>query len=403
MVSDRPVPAPRPDAPAEPVGRPRGLGDLALTVLAVIASLWALQWAKPVLIPVLMGVLLSYAVAPAANLLKRWKVPRMAGAAVVLTVLLSLLGWGTWALSDQADELLETLPPMTAKLRQLLHGKASADSTLRKVERAVAELEAAATSGPSPAATGAPAAASQAPAGRAGSPPQAAGGRTPTPAPAAAPRFDLRGYLLSGSVGVLVLLGQLTAMVFIALFLVAAGTGFRRKMVRIAGPRLSRKKVTVETLNEINDRIQRYLLLQAAMSVLVGVATWLAFAAIGLEQAAVWGVVAAVTNLVPYLGAVFVGLSASAVAFAQFGSLEMAALVCAVSFGIRTINGNLLSPWLLGRAGRIDPVVVFVTLLLFGWLWGAWGLVLGVPILMVIKTTCERVEELHAVSELLSH
>ena len=192
-------------------------------------------------------------------------------------------------------------------------------------------------------------------------------------------------------------------MVFIALFLVAAGTGFRRKMVRIAGPRLSRKKVTVETLNEINDRIQRYLLLQAAMSVLVGAATWLAFAAIGLKQAAVWGVVAAVTNLVPYLGAVFVGLSASAVAFAQFGSLETAALVCVVSFGIRTINGNLLSPWLLGRAGQIDPVVVFVTVLLFGWLWGAWGLVLGVPILMVIKTTCERVEELQAVSELLSH
>ena len=350
-----------------------------------------------------MGVLLSDAVAPAANQLERWKVPRMAGAAVVLAVLLSLLGWGTWALSDQADELLETLPPMTAKMRQL-HGKASAESTSRKVERAVAELEAAATSGPSPGASGAPAAASQAPAGRAGAQPQVAGGRTPAPPrPAAAPLFDLRAYLLSGSVGVLVFLGQLTAMVFIALFLVAAGTGFRRKMVRIAGPRLSRKKVTVETLNEINDRIQRYLLLQAAMSVLVGAATWLAFAAIGLKQAAVWGVVAAVTNLVPYLGAVFVGLSASAVAFAQFGSLEMAALVCVVSFGIRTINGNLLSPWLLGRAGQIDPVVVFVTVLLFGWLWGAWGLVLGVPILMVIKTTCERVEELQAVSELLSH
>ena len=226
------------------------------------------------------------------------------------------------------------------------------------------------------------------------------------PAAAAIPRvdqhkIDIRGYVLSGTIGAFAFLGQLAVVFFIALFLLASGNSFRRKMVKLAGPRLSQKKVTIETLDEITGQIQRYLLVQIGVSVLVGIATWLAFYAIGLEQSAVWGVVAAATNLIPYLGAILVGAGSAIVGLVQFGTIEMALLVGGSSFAIHTVIGNLLTPWWMGRASRMSPVAVFLAVLVFGWLWGVSGLLLGVPILMVVKSICDRVEDLKPVGELL--
>jgi predicted PurR-regulated permease PerM len=133
----------------------------------------------------------------------------------------------------------------------------------------------------------------------------------------------------------------------------------------------------------------------------VGVATGLGFYWLGLEHAAVWGIFAAVTNLIPYLGAILVGLASMLVAFMQFGSIDMALAIGATSFGVHTVVGNVLTPWWTGRASRMSPLVVFVGVLAFGWLWGIWGLLLGVPILMVVKSVCDRVEELKPIGEML--
>src|ERR1035438_514279 len=172
-------------------------------------------------------------------------------------------------------------------------------------------------------------------------------------------------------------------------------------MVKLAGPHLSQKRITLQALDEITEQIQRYLLVQLAVSVLVGILTWLTFWAIGVEQSAVWGVIAGITNLIPYVGAVLVGGASALVAFIQFGAVDMGLLVGASSFAIHTLVGNLLTPWWMGRASRMSPFAVFVSVLVFGCLWGVWGLLLGVPILMVVKTICDRVDELNAVGELL--
>ena len=185
------------------------------------------------------------------------------------------------------------------------------------------------------------------------------------------------------------------------LFLLASGDTFRRKMVKLAGPRLSQKKITIQALDEVSAQIQRYLVVQLATSVIVGVATGLAFFALGLANAGAWGVVAGVTNLVPYVGAVLVGGGSAIVGFIQFDSLDKALLIGASSFGIHALIGNLLTPWLTGRASRMSPFAVFVGVLAFGWLWGAVGLILGTPILMVAKAVCDRVDELKPVGEFL--
>jgi predicted PurR-regulated permease PerM len=214
-------------------------------------------------------------------------------------------------------------------------------------------------------------------------------------------RFDLRHYLWSGTIGLIALIGQATVVVFLTYFLMLSGDTFRRKLIKLAGDSLSSKKITLQALNEITGQIQRYLQVQLLTSALVGLLTWLALMAIGLDNAAVWGVAAAVLNMVPYVGSLVTAAGSALVGFMQFGSLNMAIAVGGASLVIHTLVGNLLTPWLTSRASRMNPVAVFVGLLAWGWLWGVWGLLLGIPILMIVKAICDRVEDLKPVGEFL--
>jgi len=121
----------------------------------------------------------------------------------------------------------------------------------------------------------------------------------------------------------------------------------------------------------------------------------------GLENAAIWGIAAGLFNSIPYLGPVVVTGATALIAFMQFGTINMALLVGGATLVITSLEGFLLTPWLTGRASRMSAVVVFVGVLFWGWLWGVWGLLLGMPILMMIKAVCDRVEDLKPFGELL--
>jgi len=378
----------------------------------VLASIYALHWAKAILVPILLGVMFSYALTPLVDHLQRWHVPRAVGAGVVLSTIVLLIGWGGWRLSDDATALIETLPQVAQKLRHAVEsepGKPTA-SPIEKVQQAANELEQAAQQAASEAA--AASAGTSTPGRRRAETTTTTTTTTSLPtAPSTPPgvtrvvveraAFNVRDYLWSGTLGVFSFLGQTLVVLFVTLFLLASGTTFRRKMVKLAGPRLSQKKITVQALDEVSVQIQRYLLVQLATSVVVGVATGLAFYALGLNNAATWGVAAGITNLVPYVGAVIVGFGSAVVGFIQFDSIDRALLIGASSFAIHAIVGNLLTPWWTGRASRMSPFAVFVGVLAFGWLWGAVGLILGTPILMVVKAVCDRVDELKPVGEFL--
>lgn len=390
---------------------------LSMVVIALVAAAFALQWAKAIVAPILMGVTVSYALTPAVNQLRRWRIPHAAGAGLMLTLIAGLIGWGAWTLSDQAQALIDTLPQMTQKIRSLTQAERGQVSSIQKVEQAAADLQAAAygaasaltVSGASAASDAAVTADAAGPAPRPRARSVAPARPAPGPdarvdAPAATPaKYDvnIRDYLLSGTLGAFALLAQIAVVFGVALFLLASGDNFRRKLVKLAGPRLSQKKLKLQTLDEISVQIQRYLVVQLGTSAIVGVGTWLSFYALGMPQSAVWGVVAGVTNLVPYFGATLVGAGATAVALLHFGTLKMALLVGGASFVVHAIVANILAPWWMGRASGMSPFVVFVVVLLFGWLWGIWGLLLGVPILMAVKAVCDRVEELKGVSEFL--
>jgi predicted PurR-regulated permease PerM len=215
------------------------------------------------------------------------------------------------------------------------------------------------------------------------------------------PHFNVRDYLWSGTVGLLGFAGQLMLVAFLTYFALGSGNTFRRKLVKISGASLQKKKITVHVLDDIRTNIERYLLVQIFTSTVVGLATGLAFWAMGVDNAAVWGVFAAVTNLIPYSGSVVMMGASSLLAFMQFNSIQMALLVGGASLLIHTLVGNLLQPWLTQRTSRMSPVVALVALIFWGWMWGIWGLLLGVPIMMVVKSVCDKVEDLQAIGELL--
>ena len=358
---------------------PTEVRSVALVVLTVLAVLATLKWASAFLIPVMIGVMFSYALSPIVDQLERFRIPRAISAAVLILGILGGTGASVWVFADDANQLVASLPEAAKKLRDSMRRTNRSDTTLGTVQKAAEHLEQAAQD----ASTAAPAA------------------RGVQRVVVEKPAFNIRDHLWSGTVGLASLIGQIVVVTFLTYFLLMAGDTFRRKLVKIAGPTLTHKKVTVQALDEITGQIQRYLLVQLAASVAVGVTTGLAFWALGLKHAAVWGFAAGVLNLIPYIGSVVVTGAAGTVAFLQFGEIDMALAVAGVSLFINTIEGNLMVPWLTSKASRMNPVAVFVGVLAWGWLWGVWGLLLGIPIMMVIKAVCDRVDDLKPDGELL--
>ncbi len=361
-------------------GLPVDVRSMTLVVLTVLAVLAMLRWASGFFIPLMLGLVFSYALSPVVDAFQRWKVPRALSAAVLILGILGAVGGSIYALADDASVMIETLPAAARKLGDgMRKNPRTADTPLETVQKAATELERAA---------------------------EEAGNRTPPPRNVARvvvekPRFDLQAFLWSSTLGLLNLVAQVVLVTFLTYFMLVSGDTFRRKLVKIAGPGLAEKKLTVQALDEINAQMQRYLLVQLLASVGVGLATGIAFAILGLEHAAVWGVAAGILNLVPYIGSFAVTGGAALVAFVQFGTIEMALIVGGISLLINTIEGYLLVPWATSRASRMNAVAVFIGVLAWGWLWGVWGLLLGIPILMAVKAICDRVDHLKPVGELL--
>ena len=359
---------------------PVDVRNISLVVLAILAGLFVLQWARAVFIPIMLSVLLSYAFSPLVNWLEVKRLPRWLTSAVLLLGILGALGSGAYLLRLEAARLITALPAAAQKLGQALKSNnGKSDNALETVQKAAAQIEQATRD--SAAATGA--------------------ARGATRVVIEPPRFNIKDYLWTGTIGLFALIGQVAVVVFLTYFLMLSGDAFRRKLVKLAGPSLSKKKVTLQALHEIAGQIQRYLQVQLLTSVLVGVLTGLALVFLGLENATAWGVVAGVLNMVPYIGSLITAAASALVAFLQFGSINMAMAVGGASIVIHTLVGNLLTPWLTSRASQLSPVAVFIGLLAWGWLWGVWGLLLGIPIMMIVKSVCDRVEDLKPIGEFL--
>jgi len=347
----------------------------ALVFLAVLAGIAALYLGRAFLIPLCIGALASYALRPVVDALARVRVPRIVGSALVVSALTGALLWGLASLSDNAVTVLEKLPAAAHKLRLVVSSRGANAQPLQNVQQAAQELQQAAK--------------------------EATGGKAP-PRAAAAPAADpwLQRYLISQSTLLISVLAQAPLVLLLIFFLLASGEHFRARMVRFLGPRMSRKEAR-DVLDEIDTQVQRYLFLMLGINALVGIFTGLAFWALGVEQPELWGTGAAVLHFIPYLGPGLVAVASAGAAYLQFGSVLRALAVAGASLAVATAIGLVVMTWLQSKIAHLNAAVLFIALLFFGWLWGAWGLLLGAPLLAIAKVVCDRVGPLKPVSELL--
>src|SRR5687767_9264508 len=369
-----PVP-PRPETTPVDIG----IRSVALTVLAVSAAMFVLSWAREVFIPIVLSILISYALESYVLWLMRLRLGRVVASALVVALVTVGIGYGGYAMADDASALIAQFPEAAQKLRRAMSRGRGEPGTIEQVQKAATELQRTADE-----ATGS------------------------NPAPRGVqrvqieePTIDVRGYLTWGSANILAFAGQGVLVVFFVFFLLASGDLFKRKLVKLAGPSLEKKKITVDILDEINTQIRRFLFVRIVTSVAVGLATWIAFRMIGLEQAALWGAAAGLFNSVPYFGPLIVAASTAIIAFLQFGTVGMAVYVGGISLVITSIEGWLLTPWLTSRTARTNEVAIFIGLIFWSFVWGIWGTLLAVPILVAVKAYCDHIEDLKPVGELL--
>ena len=355
-----------------------GVRSVALTVLAVAATMYLLHWAREAFIPIVLSILISYALEPIVSLLTRIHLHRILAAGLVVTMTGGALGYGIYSLSDDAAAIVAQLPEAAQRLRRTMQRDGN-NGAIGQVQKAAEELQKTAD--------------------------QAAGSN---PAPENVrrvqieePAINVREYITWGSTGLIAFAGQATLVFFFVFFLLASGDLFKRKLVKLAGPSLEKKKITVQILDDINHQIARFLFVRIVTSVVVGIATWIAFRMIGLEQAALWGAAAGIFNTVPYFGPLIVAASTAIIAFLQFGTVAMAAYVGGISLVITSIEGWLLTPWLTSRTARTNEVAIFIGLIFWSFVWGIWGTLLAVPMLVAAKAYCDHIEDLKPVGELL--
>ncbi len=356
----------------------RGVTEI---VLATVATVFALYSAQKFFIPLFLGVIIAVTLNPLVRFLERLNIPRFVGTTLVMAALLCGMAAATLSLRTQVEKILDQIPDAAAKLSETLRDLANQPNPMVKVQEAARKLEQATN--------------------------QAANGQAPAQKPPTRvvieePKIKLVDWLWTGSLGMFGFLGDAVMLLLLVLFLLLSGDTFKRKLMRISGPSLSERKITVAILDDIDRSIQNYMLTLLVANVVLALLTWIAFRLIGLDNAGAWSVAAGVLHFIPYLGPALTALATGMAAFMQFGSLSMAALVAFSSLAIATLVGVVLVTWMSGKMTKMNTTAVFVALLFWGWLWGVWGLLFAIPIMGMVKVFAERIEDLQPLAELLN-
>ena len=376
--ADSAIVAPPLDLPVTP--GPVGARSLALWILAVLAVVFALSWAQAFVVPLLLGIVIAYTLNPLVAWLEAVRIPRAAGTVIVMAGVIAAVSLGTYSLRGQMQTIIEQLPAAATKFADgLARMRTGPTGNLQKLQNAATEVERATA--------------------------QAAGGNAPrqpaTRVTVDPPTFKLGSFLLDSSMGALGAVVQASMVTFLVFFLLLGGDTFKRKLVRLTGPSLSNKKITVHILDRINGSIQKYMLMMLTTNLLVALLSWIALRWIGLENAGAWAAASGLLHVIPYLGPGITAAATGMAAFMQFESFGMALLVAGTSLAIATVVGTFVTTWMTGRIANMNSAAVFVSLLFWGWLWGVWGMLLSIPIIVIIKVVSQHVEPLHPVAELL--
>ena len=352
---------------ADLLRKPFDIRSLALTGLFILAVFYTIYFTRAVLLPLVLALLLSYLLRPIIRALSRARIVPALGSAIVLICLIGLMSYAVSALAAPVSGWLEKAPYSVQQLqRKLMPLK----QPMQKVAQASGEIEKLATPGPP----------------------------TPKQQSVEIRRHPITEMLVLRTPEVIVT----TVLVLILLYFLLAYDGvFLGKLIRLL-PTLSDKKRAVSIATEIEGQVSRYLFTQTLINLGLGIVVGTTVGLLGLKNPIMWGVMVATLNFIPYLGALTGIICISLGAILSFDSLGYALMFPGIYLLFATLEGNLITPWIMGRSLTLNPVMILLSLTFWGWMWGIVGIVLAVPILAAFKIFCGHIEPMHPIADFLS-
>lgn len=343
----------------------QGIRSFTLTGIFVLALFYTLYFARIFLLPVMLALLFAFLLRPIVRGLERLRIPESIGAALVLLALLGIVGYGISLVATPASDWISKAPRNLGQIEDKL-------SILRKPIKKMSEVTEQAEKITNM-------------------------NENKTTQVVKLESHSFRDILFNQTSDVLIGAGTMLILLY---FLLASGDLFLRKLVKVL-PTLRDKKRGIEIAREIQRQISAYLftitLIYAGMGLVVGVAMFI----LKMPNSLLWGVMAGLLEFIPYLGPAL-GISVVAsVSIFTFDSLGHALLAPAIYFGLTVIQANFITPLILGRRLTLNPVVVFIGFIFWGWMWGIIGAFLAVPILMIFKILCDHIEPLAPIGEFL--
>jgi predicted PurR-regulated permease PerM len=349
---------------AELLQKPFDVRSIALTGLFILAVFYTIYFMRSILLPIVLALLLSYLLRPIVRGLAKMKIPLAVSAAVILTGLLVLVGYGISALAAPTVAWLQKAP---AGLAELQHKLRPVKNSVAQVTQATSEIEKLATTN--------------------------AEIRTVEVKrhPITETFFTRTPEFIASAVLSLILL----------YFLIVYDQAFIAKLVKLL-PTLSDKKTAVAIAHDIESQVSRYLFTITVINACLGLAVGTAVGLLGLRNPVMWGVMVALLNFVPYLGALTGIICMTIGATLSFDSLGYALIFPAVYLAFGTLEGSFITPWIMGRSLTLNPVIILLSLTFWGWMWGIVGIILAVPILAAFKIFCAHIKPMEPLAEFLS-
>ncbi len=365
-----PPPNPTPDLPDEklrgPLARVFGVRSGPLTGLFLLASLYTLYVARTFLLPVVLAALLTLLLEPLVRALKRHlRIPAPLGAGIVLLVLLGGLGFAVYQLAQPAYDWVEKAPSSLRRVERRLRDLKKPVQTLGKATEQVEKIT------------------------------QVGSTSRPQSVTVEQPSLGLRLANRATSIA-----AGAAVMFILVFFLLASGDLFLRKLIKVLPTQESKRK-GAEIARALQGEVSRYLTTVTFINLGLGASTGLAMWWIGLPNPVLWGALVAVVNYIPYLGAGFCYVVFSLLGFLTFVPLGQALLPVGAFLVLNVTEAYIVSPLVLGRRLTLNPVIIFLSLTFWTWLWGVSGAILAVPITAVFKILCDRIAPLASIGEFL--
>jgi predicted PurR-regulated permease PerM len=350
---------------AELLERPFDVRSVALTGLFILAVFYTTYFLRSVLLPIVLAWLLSYLLRPIVRALARIKIPTLLGAALILITLLSAITLGVSALATPVAGWLAKAP---AGLQELEYKLMPMKRSMAEVAKASGEIEKLAT---------------------------------PDSSSKLAVEVKRRPITETLYVRTPEFITSLVLLLILLFFLLAYDGVFIAKLIKLL-PTLSDKKRAVSIAQEIESQVSRYLFTVTIINCCLGFAVGTTVGLLGLPNPVMWGALVATLNFVPYLGALTGIICMTIGAILSFDSLAYALIFPAVYLAFGTLEGNFITPWVMGRSLTLNPVIILLSLVFWGWMWGIAGVILAVPILAVFKIFCAHIKPMEPLAEFLS-